>query len=179
MVQAVADTTFTPDGPVFAPDDHGFLRLTSHLAYNDAPWLVGSGGGGLPLALMYDGAATATANANSSAVSSSTTASQPQPAAPVAAATAATASPPGLALHCHLVHPKISNHVAERLGVPSLRRLLLAQSADMLSLGLHGVVGGPTGAEAFGQSEALTTRLRHIIQVCLCVCVGGGLPRGP
>ena len=38
----------------------------------------------------------------------------------------------------------------------SLRRRMLAQSADFMALGLH-------SAEAFGQSEALTTRLRHII----------------
>jgi len=48
------------------------------------------------------------------------------------------------------------------VGVLSLRRRLLAQSADCVALGVtHGSVGG--GAEAFGQSEALTTRLRHIV----------------
>ena len=46
--------------------------------------------------------------------------------------------------------------VAERLGVTSLRRQMLAQSADVMQLGL-------SSAEAFGQSEALTTRLKHII----------------
>jgi sacsin len=56
-----------------------------------------------------------------------------------------------------LVHPKISNSVAAKLGVASLRRMLLAQSADSMALGMHSV-------EAFGQSEALTTRLKHIIQ---------------
>jgi sacsin len=50
--------------------------------------------------------------------------------------------------------------VAESLGVASRRRLLLAASADSLALGLAGAGGG---VEAFGQSEALTTRLRHII----------------
>ncbi|KXZ55127.1 hypothetical protein GPECTOR_3g279 [Gonium pectorale] len=63
-----------------------------------------------------------------------------------------------------LVHPRISAHVAARLGTPSLRRLLLAASADSMALGTVG------GAEAFGQSEALTTRLRHII---------GDYPEGP
>ncbi|MEW5316662.1 MAG: hypothetical protein WDW38_008017 [Sanguina aurantia] len=58
----------------------------------------------------------------------------------------------------HLVHPKLSNHVAGCVGVPSLRRLLLAQSSNSMSLGFT------TGAEAFGQSESLTTRLKHIIQ---------------
>ena len=38
----------------------------------------------------------------------------------------------------------------------SLRRQMLAQSADGMQLGL-------SSAEAFGQSEALTTRLKHII----------------
>jgi hypothetical protein len=39
---------------------------------------------------------------------------------------------------------------------------MLAASADCLALGLAGAGGA---VEAFGQSEALTTRLRHIIQV--------------
>ncbi len=46
--------------------------------------------------------------------------------------------------------------VSEKLGVKSLRRMMLADSAATMSLGLHSV-------EAFGQSEALTTRLKHII----------------
>ena len=62
----------------------------------------------------------------------------------------------------HLVHPRIAAPVAEALGVASRRRLLLAASADCLALGLAGAGGA---VEAFGQSEALTTRLRHIIQV--------------
>ena len=46
--------------------------------------------------------------------------------------------------------------VAGRLGVRSLRGQTLAESSDYMQLGVH-------AAEAFGQSEALTTRLRHII----------------
>ena len=46
--------------------------------------------------------------------------------------------------------------VAGRLGVRSLRGQTLAESSDYMQLGVHSV-------EAFGQSEALTTRLRHII----------------
>lgn len=61
-----------------------------------------------------------------------------------------------------LVHPRIAAPVAEALGVTSRRRVLLAASADCLALGLAGAGGA---VEAFGQSEALTTRLRHIIQV--------------
>lgn len=61
-----------------------------------------------------------------------------------------------------LVHPRIAAPVAEALGVASRRRLMLAASADCLALGLAGAGGA---VEAFGQSEALTTRLRHIIQV--------------
>ena len=38
----------------------------------------------------------------------------------------------------------------------SLRRTLLAQTADSMQLGMDSM-------EAFGQSEALTTRLKHII----------------
>ncbi|KAG9441938.1 hypothetical protein H6P81_017792 [Aristolochia fimbriata] len=58
-----------------------------------------------------------------------------------------------------LVHSNISNDVAEKLGVCSIRRLLLAESADSMNLSLSGV------AEAFGQHEALTTRLKHIVEM--------------
>ncbi len=43
--------------------------------------------------------------------------------------------------------------VADGVGVASLRRQLLAAGADNFGL---------EAAEAFGQSEALTTRLKHI-----------------
>ncbi|KAK1325685.1 hypothetical protein QJS10_CPA01g00101 [Acorus calamus] len=58
-----------------------------------------------------------------------------------------------------LVHGNISNDIAERLGVCSLRRLLLAESSDSMNLSLSGV------AEAFGQHEDLTTRLKHIVEM--------------
>jgi hypothetical protein len=90
---------------------------------------------------------------------------------------------PGSPAHAlQLVHPRISAPVAEALGVASRRRLLLAASADSLALGLAGAGGA---VEAFGQSEALTTRLRHIIgdypdgpgvhrvkrgRGCMCIC---------
>lgn len=57
------------------------------------------------------------------------------------------------------VHGNISNDIAERLGVCSLRRTMLAESADSMNLGLSGA------AEAFGQHEALTTRLKHILEM--------------
>lgn len=59
-----------------------------------------------------------------------------------------------------LVHPRIAAPVAEALGVASRRRLMLAVASDSLAVSLTG-----GAVEAFGQSEALTTRLRHIIQV--------------
>jgi sacsin len=59
----------------------------------------------------------------------------------------------------NFVHGNISNDVAEKLGVRSLRRLLLAESSDSMNLTLSGV------AEAFGQHEALTTRLKHIVDM--------------
>ncbi|KAK1380492.1 Sacsin [Heracleum sosnowskyi] len=57
------------------------------------------------------------------------------------------------------VHGNISNDVAEKLGVRSLRRMLLAESADSMNMSLSG------SAEAFGQHEALTTRLKHILEM--------------
>ncbi|CAL9081959.1 unnamed protein product [Musa acuminata var. zebrina] len=59
----------------------------------------------------------------------------------------------------NFVHGNISNDLAEKLGVRSLRRLLLAESSDSMNLSLSGV------AEAFGQHEALTTRLKHIVEM--------------
>ncbi|KAI0491374.1 hypothetical protein KFK09_025634 [Dendrobium nobile] len=59
----------------------------------------------------------------------------------------------------NFVHGNISNDIAEKLGVSSLRRLLLAESSDSMNLSLSGV------AEAFGQHEALTTRLKHIVEM--------------
>lgn len=55
-----------------------------------------------------------------------------------------------------LVHPVISNQVAEASGCRSLRRALLSGSAAALDLTL-------AGSEAFGQHEVLTSRLRRII----------------
>ncbi|CAH9144035.1 unnamed protein product [Cuscuta epithymum] len=57
------------------------------------------------------------------------------------------------------VHGNISNDVAEKLGVRSFRRMLLAESADSMNMTLSGA------AEAFGQHESLTTRLRHILEM--------------
>ena len=61
---------------------------------------------------------------------------------------------PGDALR--FVHPKISNDVAKKVGVCSLRQRLIASSSDMVALSVP--------AEAFGQSESLTRRLRHILE---------------
>lgn len=57
------------------------------------------------------------------------------------------------------VHGNISHDIAEKLGVRSFRRILLAESADSMNMSLSGA------AEAFGQHEALTTRLRHILEM--------------
>lgn len=54
-------------------------------------------------------------------------------------------------------HPKISSVTGDKLGIRSVRRLLMESHADAMDFGL------PT--EAFGQSEALTRRLRHILEL--------------
>lgn len=53
------------------------------------------------------------------------------------------------------VHPKISNAVAAKVGVNSLRQRLVATSSQGLSMGIE--------SEAFGQTESLTQRLAHIL----------------
>lgn len=55
-------------------------------------------------------------------------------------------------------HPKISSGTGEKLGIRSVRRLLMETHADAMDFDL------PT-TEAFGQSEALTRRLRHILEL--------------
>ena len=73
---------------------------------------------------------------------------------------AVTAASVCLQLSRRPTHQSLTAHntvqVAGRLGVKSLRGQTLAESSDYMQLGVH-------AAEAFGQSEALTTRLRHII----------------
>ncbi|KAK9856110.1 hypothetical protein WJX84_004825 [Apatococcus fuscideae] len=55
-----------------------------------------------------------------------------------------------------LIHPDISNQVAAKMGARSMRSSMLSSTAAPFDVALH-------GATAFGQSEALTTRLRNII----------------
>ncbi|GMF38734.1 unnamed protein product [Phytophthora fragariaefolia] len=57
------------------------------------------------------------------------------------------------------IHPKISNEVAARIGSRSLRSQLLTDSGhEAMSFGGEGDV------EAFGQTEALTKRIAHILE---------------
>ncbi|OWZ18889.1 hypothetical protein PHMEG_0006950 [Phytophthora megakarya] len=57
------------------------------------------------------------------------------------------------------VHPKISNEVAAKIGSRSLRNQLLNDSGhEAMSFGTEGDV------EAFGQTEALTKRIAHILE---------------
>jgi sacsin len=62
----------------------------------------------------------------------------------------------------HLIHPRVSAPVAAALGIASRRRLLLVAAADTMSLSLV-TAGGVV--EAWGQSEDLCSRLKHILQV--------------
>jgi sacsin len=54
------------------------------------------------------------------------------------------------------VHPKLSNDVAEKLGIKSLRSFLIESTSQSLGLKIE-------NAEAFGQTESLTRRLRNIL----------------
>ncbi|KAG7379423.1 hypothetical protein PHYPSEUDO_008661 [Phytophthora pseudosyringae] len=57
------------------------------------------------------------------------------------------------------VHPKISNEVAAKIGSRSLRSQLLSESGhEAMSFGTENDV------EAFGQTEALTKRIAHILE---------------
>ena len=56
-----------------------------------------------------------------------------------------------------LAHPKLPPATAEAIGIRSLRLALLSESSEELGMQLH------DSAEAFGQHEALTTRLKHIL----------------
>ena len=67
------------------------------------------------------------------------------------------------------MHPKISNEVAQRLGARSFRQRMLTKSgqASSLSLGndVHDANALSSHAEAFGQRESLTRRLKHILEL--------------
>ena len=83
-------------------------------------------------------------------------------AAPSGSSSAAGAPPlsgiPSPAHQWKRVHAKVSHEVAELLGAHSLRRWLVARSADTFSLGLESV-------EAFGQHESLTSRIHNILEL--------------
>jgi sacsin len=53
-------------------------------------------------------------------------------------------------------HPKLSNDVAEKMGIKSLRSFLIGSTSQSLGLKID-------NAEAFGQTESLTRRLRNVL----------------
>ena len=65
---------------------------------------------------------------------------------------------------CRLVHPNISSHVAEKMGVKSLRTSLVTRNVD--SDDMFGEKGDiEESLEAFGQAESLTSRLKTILDM--------------
>lgn len=56
------------------------------------------------------------------------------------------------------VHSKISNDVADKVGVQSLTKLLLEHNCDVMDIDIE-------NTEAFGQHESLTSRLKHILEM--------------
>ena len=66
------------------------------------------------------------------------------------------------------VHPKISAGVGDKVGIRSLRLLLATSHAADMDFGLEGEGGGDgqkVKIESLGQSESLTRRLRHILEL--------------
>lgn len=57
------------------------------------------------------------------------------------------------------IHPKLSASVCDKIGVKSVRKLLIQSNANMISFG-DGIIH-----EAFGQSESLTRRLKNIVEM--------------
>ena len=57
------------------------------------------------------------------------------------------------------VHPSISSKVADKIGVRSLRMLLLNKNLDQL------FAASDSSIEAFGQAESLTSRLKTILDM--------------
>ena len=64
---------------------------------------------------------------------------------------------------CRLVHPSISSHVAERLGVSSLRLTIVNRSLEQNIFSLPDA--NAASVEAFGQAESLTGRLKTILDL--------------
>eukprot|EP00618_Florenciella_parvula_P033962 CAMPEP_0119484170 /NCGR_PEP_ID=MMETSP1344-20130328/11260_1 /TAXON_ID=236787 /ORGANISM="Florenciella parvula, Strain CCMP2471" /LENGTH=157 /DNA_ID=CAMNT_0007518713 /DNA_START=1 /DNA_END=471 /DNA_ORIENTATION=+ len=63
-----------------------------------------------------------------------------------------------MAQSCRFVHPKISSNVGEKVGIKSLRLLLQNTHSDQMDFGV-------VKTESFGQSESITRRLRHILEL--------------
>ena len=61
-------------------------------------------------------------------------------------------------LGCKLIHPNISSHVAEKLGVKSLRLSLVNKNLEQNLFSVDAM-------EAFGQAESLTSRLKTILDM--------------
>ena len=125
---------------VFCPDSAGVLRPVSALVYNDMPWVNGDqspdGRGGSPeqdRRLLADNLSVSLASAD-----------QPE-------------------LRHFQVHSQIAHDVAQKIGVASLRSLVLAGhlnnlSSDPLSENVDCKI------ESFGQSEPLTSRISKILE---------------
>lgn len=64
-----------------------------------------------------------------------------------------------------LCHPNISSQVAGRIGVKSLRHILVDRSVDTLFLEDESALNPSRGIVAFGPSESLTGRLRTILDM--------------
>ncbi len=61
-------------------------------------------------------------------------------------------------LGCKLIHPNISSHVAEKLGVKSLRLSIVNKNLEQNLFSVDAM-------EAFGQAESLTSRLKTILDM--------------
>ncbi len=141
LVQTLSDSNaaVVEDLEIFVPDEKCLLRPAPSLHFNDVPWI--------PRQAKKGGASSSGA--------------------------AAASHVPGIHL-CRFVHPKISNVVARKLGVRSLRESMIDaeyedlhdfSSSSSSSSSSRDKLGDDVDAQAFGQGEPLTRRLRGIIEL--------------
>ena len=148
---------------MLVPDAACVLAPAVECVYDDAPWLTGGGSGGggsggadaaaprrpTPLRKRSVGAAGDDDGDTDDGTDDDD-----------GDASAAALAP---AERRRFVHPTLSNRVSAAVGAASLRSLTLASTASLLALAPT-LPGGVT-AEAFGQAEPLTRRLRGILEL--------------
>lgn len=128
IVQHLSDHVGLLNSSIYLPSRDGRLVLAPSLVYDDAPWITES-------KTHHTTASTSSLQLKSSSPS---TAEKGKDGKSLVSSSASSASSVSASLsHLTFVHPKISNDVAGKLGVRSLRRLMLSNASHALQLDVN------------------------------------------